>query len=166
MLFYIIFLVCLGFECLQQWSCCKENLHVKSMSIEELASLAPTSVTNYWTCFAPINTMEEVNNFGKLESVEKDERSILEPKTHTMPLVGVINRGHLVFKSCHPYMHKRIPTWSNCLSVKDISTLSLMHLGYVPHLNFVPHCFFTILYVLVCCCLFCVSIHTFCCLPS
>jgi hypothetical protein len=54
--------------------------------------------------------MEEVNNFGKLESVEKDERSILEPETHTMPPVGVINRGHLVFKSYYPYMHKRIPT--------------------------------------------------------
>jgi hypothetical protein len=60
MLFYIIFLVCLGFECLQQWSCCKENLHVKSMPIEEFASLAPRSVTTYRSCLVPINTMEEV----------------------------------------------------------------------------------------------------------
>jgi len=42
--------------------------------------------------------MEEVDNSGKPKSVEKDERSILKPKTHVMPPVGVIDKGHLVQK--------------------------------------------------------------------
>jgi hypothetical protein len=96
MLFCIIFLVCSGFECLQQCSRCKESLHVKSMPIEELTSLAPSNVITYLSCLAPINTMEEVDNSRKFESVEKDEGSILEPETHAMPPVGVINKGHLV----------------------------------------------------------------------
>jgi hypothetical protein len=42
--------------------------------------------------------MEEVDNSAKSKSVEKDERSISKPKTHTMPPVRVINKGHLVQK--------------------------------------------------------------------
>jgi len=71
---------------------------VKSMPTEELASLAPSNVTTYQSCLAPINTMEEVNNSRKSKSVEKDEKNILKPKTHAMPSVRVINRGHLVQK--------------------------------------------------------------------
>jgi hypothetical protein len=66
------------------------------MPTEELASLAPSNVITYRSCLASINTMEEVNNSKKIESVERDERSISKPKTDTMPLVGVINKGHLV----------------------------------------------------------------------
>jgi hypothetical protein len=42
--------------------------------------------------------MEEVDNFGKPESVEKDEKGISEFETHVMPSIGVINKGHLVQK--------------------------------------------------------------------
>jgi hypothetical protein len=40
--------------------------------------------------------MEEVNNSKKIVSVERDEGSISKPKTDTMLVVGVINKGHLV----------------------------------------------------------------------
>jgi hypothetical protein len=104
MLFSIIFLVCLGFECLQQWSSYKESLHVKSMPIEELTSLTPSNVITYRSCLAPIDTTNKVDNSRKFESVEKDEGSISKPETHAMPPVRVINKGHLV-KRCCLYMH-------------------------------------------------------------
>jgi hypothetical protein len=40
--------------------------------------------------------MEDVNNFGKFDSVEEDEGNISELETHMMPLAGVINRSHSV----------------------------------------------------------------------
>jgi hypothetical protein len=96
--------------------------------------------------------MEEVDNFGKPESVQKDEKGISEFETHVMPSIGVINKGHLVQKLL------LIPTQENPymiqLLVKDISTLSLMHLGYVPQLNFVPPfflSFFMCWFVIACC---------------
>jgi hypothetical protein len=42
--------------------------------------------------------MEEVDNFGKPENVEKDEKGMSEFETHTMPSIRVINKGHLVQK--------------------------------------------------------------------
>jgi hypothetical protein len=66
------------------------------MPTEELASLAPSNVITYQSCLAPINTMEEVDNSEKIENVERDEGIISKPKTHSMPPVGVINKGHFV----------------------------------------------------------------------
>jgi hypothetical protein len=40
--------------------------------------------------------VEEVANFGEFDSVNEEKKSILKLKTHTMPPLGVINKGHLV----------------------------------------------------------------------
>jgi hypothetical protein len=40
--------------------------------------------------------VEEVNNSRKSDSVEEDEGSISKLETHTMPPLGVSNKGHLV----------------------------------------------------------------------
>ncbi len=52
---------------------------------------------------------EEVDNSEKPESVEEDERSISKPETHTMPSIGVINKGHLVQKFLPIHTQRRIP---------------------------------------------------------
>jgi hypothetical protein len=40
--------------------------------------------------------VEEVDNFGEFNNVNEDKKYILELETHTMPPIGVINKGHLV----------------------------------------------------------------------
>jgi hypothetical protein len=42
--------------------------------------------------------MEEVDNFGKPENVEKDEKGMSKFETGAMPSIRVINKGHLVQK--------------------------------------------------------------------
>jgi hypothetical protein len=57
---------------------------------KKLSSLTPSGITIHQSCFAlTINTMEDVNNFGKSDSVEEDEGNISELKTH-----DATSRGH------------------------------------------------------------------------
>ncbi len=70
---------------------------VNVIATKELASLAPNGITTNWSYFVPIiNVVEEVANFGEFDSVNEEKKSILKLETHTMPPLGVINKGHLV----------------------------------------------------------------------
>jgi hypothetical protein len=63
---------------------------------KKLSSLTPSGIMIHRSCLAPIiNTIEDVNHFGKSNNVEEDEENISELKKHMMPPAGVINRSHL-----------------------------------------------------------------------
>jgi hypothetical protein len=93
-------------ELLQEEPPCDVNV----IPIEELASLTPSGITTDRSCLVPIiNVMEKVANFGESHSAKVDKESILELETHTMPPLGVINKGHLV-QELLPITHRRILT--------------------------------------------------------
>lgn len=64
--------------------------------IENFSSLAPNDIiTNLCLPTFTTITMKDVDNVGEFNNIEEDEGIINEHGTHMMPLVGVMNQGHL-----------------------------------------------------------------------